>query len=93
MGLDEGRIEDLIDETHSIVDMERLQPLLSQKYQSVFRAYMRLRLFASARKFLAMAEETWILYGGDRHPNVKGVSDLWEELRESEGRSIGPHRY
>ncbi len=80
--LDEDAIASLAEELVGLVEEEQLWPQLVVFYEVIARAYMEIAEWDSARQYVGLAEERWILYGGEDHDNVDGIRALWAELKQ-----------
>ena len=80
--LDEDSIANLAEEMFALVQEEQLWPQLVVFYEVIARAYMEIAEWDSARQYVGLAEERWILYGGEDHDNVDGIRALWAELKQ-----------
>ncbi|KAK3940981.1 hypothetical protein QBC46DRAFT_432749 [Diplogelasinospora grovesii] len=76
--LSHARVDQLVSEALTLIAQEELHPQVVVYCALFARAYMAIGDLALARKYVALSEENWILYGGEEHDNVDGsiVSSL-----------------
>ncbi|KAK3937046.1 SET domain-containing protein 5 [Diplogelasinospora grovesii] len=79
-----ARVDQLVSEALTLIAQEELHPQVVVYCALFARAYMAIGDLALARKYVALSEENWILYGGEEHDNVDGIRLLWEQLAEAE---------
>lgn len=82
--LSPARIDRLVREALDLIELEELDPQLVVYHMVFARAYMMVGDFRLARRFIELAEEKWILYGGEEHDNIEGIRELWAELKGAE---------
>ncbi|GAB1317486.1 SET domain-containing protein 5 [Madurella fahalii] len=83
-GLSNQRVDELVLEATMIIQQENLEPQLVEYYQQFARAYMMTNNLKRAREMVTLADQLWLLYGGEEHENVEGLRELWNALEEME---------
>ncbi|KAL2256493.1 hypothetical protein VTK26DRAFT_1588 [Humicola hyalothermophila] len=81
---DSRRIGQLVLEAVGLIEKEELEPQLVEYYQQFAKAYIMTGDFGRAREFVKLADQLWVLYGGEEHENVEGMRQLWQALEEAE---------
>lgn len=77
------RVDQLVREAMMLIEKEELQPQLVEYYAHFARAYIELNELKKAGAFIQRADEMWLLYGGEEHENVDGMSELWKQFAEA----------
>ncbi|KAK4653763.1 hypothetical protein QC762_509830 [Podospora pseudocomata] len=77
------RVDQLVREAMMLIEKEELQPQLVEYYAHFARAYIELNELKKAEVFIQKADEMWLLYGGEEHENVDGMSELWKQFAEA----------
>jgi hypothetical protein len=81
-GLSQKKISSLTNELLRLIDKEGMLLNLVVYYELIARAYLRIDDFENAKKFVQLAEEWWVHYGGEEHENMEGIQSLWALVRE-----------
>lgn len=67
-----------------MINKEELYPQLVEYYERFGRAYIATGDLERARYFVTLADEMWVLYGGEEHENIEGMRELWKTLQDIE---------
>lgn len=82
--MSDQRVSQLVREAMGIIEQEELQPQLVEYYQQFAKAYMMTGNLRRAREMVSLADELWLVYGGEEHENIEGMRELWDALKEAE---------
>ncbi|KAK4458991.1 hypothetical protein QBC42DRAFT_308172 [Cladorrhinum samala] len=78
------RIDQLVKEATTLIELEELHPQLVEYYVQFAKAYMMINDLKNGRHYIKKADEMWLFYGGEEHENVEGMNELWATLEEAE---------
>jgi hypothetical protein len=78
--LNKARIARHAKEIQFLVNREDLHPQMVVYYEVIARAYIEIGDMEDARKYVDLAEGTWVQYGGHEHDGLEDMRLLREKL-------------